>query len=95
VRPEQRGVVSGMLSLSRNLGLVTGASVMGALFAFASATSDIAAARPEGVATGMQVTFAVAAALILVALAVGRVGRAGARRNLLPNREHGDLHARA
>ena len=36
VRPDQRGVISGMLNLSRNLGLITGASVMGAVFALAS-----------------------------------------------------------
>jgi predicted MFS family arabinose efflux permease len=36
VQPGQRGVISGMLTLSRNLGLVTGASVMGAVFALAS-----------------------------------------------------------
>jgi hypothetical protein len=41
IRPDQRGVVSGMLNLSRNLGLITGASVMGAVFAFASATNDV------------------------------------------------------
>src|SRR5581483_2702073 len=33
VRGDQRGVISGMLSLSRNAGLITGASVMGAVFA--------------------------------------------------------------
>ncbi len=38
VRPDQRGVISGMLNLARNLGLITGASVMGAVFALASAT---------------------------------------------------------
>jgi EmrB/QacA subfamily drug resistance transporter len=70
VRPDQRGVISGMLSLSRNLGLITGASVMGAVFALATATADVTSARPDAVATGMQVTFAVAAALIVVALAV-------------------------
>ena len=70
VRPDQRGVISGMLNLSRNLGLITGASVMGAVFALASATSDIATARPEAVASGMRITFAVAAALIAVALVV-------------------------
>jgi EmrB/QacA subfamily drug resistance transporter len=69
VGSDQRGVVSGLLNLSRNLGLITGASVMGAVFALASATTDIAAARPEAVATGMRVTFAVAAVLIVVALA--------------------------
>jgi MFS family permease len=31
IRPDQRGVISGMLNLSRNLGLITGASVMGAV----------------------------------------------------------------
>ncbi len=68
VRPDQRGVISGMLNLSRNLGLITGASVMGAVFALASATSDMTAARPEAVASGMRTTFAVAAILIVVAL---------------------------
>ncbi|GAA3132892.1 MFS transporter [Streptosporangium carneum] len=70
VRPDRRGVVSGMLNLSRNLGLITGASVMGAVFALASATIDVTTARPEAVATGMRSTFAVAAVLIVVALAV-------------------------
>ena len=36
VRPDQRGVMSGLLNLSRNLGLITGASLMGAVFALAS-----------------------------------------------------------
>jgi EmrB/QacA subfamily drug resistance transporter len=70
VRPDQRGVVSGMLNLSRNLGLITGASVMGAVFTLASATIDGATAHPEAVATGMRITFAVAAVLIVVALAI-------------------------
>lgn len=69
IRPEQRGVVSGMLSLSRNLGLVTGASVMGAVFTLASATSDVGTADPHSVAAGMRITFAVAFGLITTALA--------------------------
>jgi len=73
IRPNQRGVISGMLNLSRNLGLITGASVMGTVFAFGSATTNIMTARPEAVASGMRLTFAVAAALILVALAIGAV----------------------
>jgi EmrB/QacA subfamily drug resistance transporter len=63
--PDRRGVVSGMLSLSRNLGLITGASAMGALF----------------VTAGMRVTFAVAAALMLVALAIGMRAGTGGRRS--------------
>lgn len=64
VDPEQRGVISGMLSLSRNLGLITGASVLGAVFAAAAGTAEIAAAAPNAIATGMRVTFAVAAFLV-------------------------------
>jgi MFS family permease len=81
IRPDQRGVISGMLSLSRNLGLITGASVMGAVFAFASATIDITTAPPAAIATGMRITFAVAAVLILVALVIA----VGASRRTLRN----------
>jgi len=84
VRPDRRGVVSGLLNLSRNLGLITGASVMGAVFALASATIDITTARPEAVAAGMRTTFAVAAMLIVVALAVAVGSRALATRPSLP-----------
>ncbi len=84
IGPDRRGVVSGMLNLSRNLGLVTGASVMGAVFALASASTDIATAPPEAVAAGMRGTFAVAATLIVVALAIAVGGRALAMRSSLP-----------
>jgi MFS family permease len=70
VAPDQRGVVSGMLNLSRNLGLITGASVMGAVFALASRAGDFTTAGPEAVAFGMRATFAVAAVLVVVALVV-------------------------
>jgi hypothetical protein len=76
VHPDQRGVMSGMLNLSRNLGLITGASVMGAVFTLASATSDITTARPEAVAAGMRVVSAVAAMPIVVALAIAVGSRA-------------------
>ena len=82
VGADQRGAVSGMLNLSRNLGLVTGASVMGAVFAFGSATSEMTTALPEAVASGMRITFAVAAALIVAALAIA----AEAHRRTLRNR---------
>lgn len=68
VPQDRRGVVSGLLSLSRNLGLVTGASAMGAVFAAASSTSDLATASPEAIADGLRVTFLTAALLVLVAL---------------------------
>ena len=90
IRPEQRGVISGMLNLSRNLGLITGASVMGTVFALGSATSNILAARPEAVATGMRITFAVAAVLIFVALAIASASHALSRRAVAPSREQED-----
>lgn len=79
----QRGVTSGILNLSRNLGLITGASVMGGVFAFASGTNETTTARPQQTATGMHVTFALATALIIgaiaVAIAEGRSGSVVAR----------------
>jgi len=76
VTANQRGTVSGMLNLFRNLGLITGASVMGAVFAFASRVSDITVAGPAAVAAGMRVTFGVAATLIVVALFIVMSNRA-------------------
>jgi predicted nicotinamide N-methyase len=80
VRLDQRGVVSGMLNLSRNLGLITGASVMGAVFALGSATNDITTARPEAVAAGMRITFAAGAALVTAAMAMASASRMLSRR---------------
>ncbi len=68
VAPDQRGVVSGLLTLSRNLGLITGASAMGAVFSLAAQASGSAVARPAAVAVGMHTTFAVAAACVVLAL---------------------------
>lgn len=84
VGPDRRGVISGMLSLSRNLGLITGASVMGAVFTFASASMDITTAHPEAVATGLRITFALAVALIVIALAMARALEARCRRATSP-----------
>ena len=70
VLPNQRGVVSGLLNLSRNLGLVTGASAMGAVFALASKAVDIGTAQPQAIASGMRTTFLVALGLIVVACLV-------------------------
>ena len=79
VRADQRGVISGLLGLSRNLGLVTGASLMGAVFAYAVAVPDTTTAQPEAVAWGLRVAFAVAAVLVAVALVLALTGRSRAR----------------
>ncbi|HVJ35666.1 MAG TPA: MFS transporter [Terriglobia bacterium] len=84
IRADQRGVVSGMLSLSRNLGLITGASVMGAIFAAATMAVDITTAQPDAVATGMRITFTVAASLIIGAIIIATASRTIVRRRLVP-----------
>lgn len=70
VATDQRGVISGMLNLSRNLGLVTGASLMGAVFAAAG-----------GAASGTHATFSVGAGIVGIALAIalGAVSREAMR----------------
>ncbi|WP_214470545.1 MFS transporter [Mesorhizobium sp. dw_380] len=82
----ERGVISGLLNLSRNLGLITGASLIGAIFAVAS--SDVQQGigqqllSSEAAAQGMQVTFRTATALalgaLILALFSARAGRAEA-----------------
>ena len=64
VEGPRRGTVSGLLNLSRNVGLIFGASALGAVFAWA--TPDVIRATPQSVAFGMQTTFAVAVGLILL-----------------------------
>lgn len=75
VPPDRRGVVSGLLNLSRNLGFITGASVMGAVFALATASVDITSATAEAVGTGTRITFAVATLLAVGALVIARRAR--------------------
>lgn len=70
VHPDQRGVISGRLNLSHNLGRITGASLMGAVFALASATSDITTVHHEAVVTGTQVTCTFATILIVTAMVI-------------------------
>jgi EmrB/QacA subfamily drug resistance transporter len=82
IRPDQRGVISGLLGLSRNLGLITGASAMGAVFALGSAAVDMTTARSDAVISGMRMTFAVASVLIIFALLVATGSRAHTKRPL-------------
>jgi EmrB/QacA subfamily drug resistance transporter len=72
--PERRGVASALLGLSRNLGLITGASAMGAIFAFGSRGKGLLGLGIGGEA-GLQLTFGVAAVLAGVALCVALLGR--------------------
>jgi EmrB/QacA subfamily drug resistance transporter len=66
IAQSERGVVSGLLNLSRNLGLITGASAMGMVFGLA-----------KDAQAGMHLTFAVAAALVAAALLAALSHQAG------------------
>lgn len=70
--PERRGLIAGMVNLSRNLGAITGASAMGALFYLAS---QQVAGTAAAAAYGMRVTYGVAALLALAALIIAFGGR--------------------
>lgn len=73
-REDQRGMTSGLLGLSRNLGFMTGASAMGAVFAVAAGTQNVASAAPAVVSVGFSATFVLAAGLILIAGLVSFLG---------------------
>jgi hypothetical protein len=67
VPAEQRGVISGLLNLSRNLGFITGTAGLGAVFAWATNASDLRLASPENITQGMGITFGVAAGVVGIA----------------------------
>ncbi len=71
VPADQRGVVSGLINLSRNLGLMTGASAMGAVFAFAIGTRGAAVGDAAATDFGMRTSFATAFVLVAAALVIG------------------------
>jgi len=63
-----RGTVSGLLSLSRNIGLLLGASAMGAVFAFGIGTDSFGHASAVAIADGMRLTFMLAGGMMVAAI---------------------------
>jgi MFS family permease len=70
VPADRRGLVSGLLNLSRNIGLIVGASAMGAVFAVGVGTSDLADASALAIAGGMRLTFVLAGGMMGLAILV-------------------------
>jgi len=68
--PQTRGSISGILSLSRNLGLLTGASVMSTIFASVSDITDIATADTYKVEAGLHAVYQLAIVLLIAAITV-------------------------
>ncbi len=70
--PQAQGAVSGVLSLARNVGQITGASVMAMLFSGTAIAVAGSVTDPVGAGIGTQVTFGVGALLgVLAAVALG------------------------
>ncbi|MCR9121137.1 MAG: MFS transporter [Phyllobacteriaceae bacterium] len=63
----RRGTISALLSLSRNLGLITGASAMGAIFAMAVGQADVTGASPDAIGFGLSATFTIGSVLVFCA----------------------------
>lgn len=64
--PARRGLVSGLMNLGRNLGFITGAALMAAVYAATLRYGDFA---PDLASShGMRVTFGLAGAMVLIAL---------------------------
>ncbi|MEM5478133.1 MFS transporter [Pacificibacter sp. AS14] len=74
---EQRGRLSGLLGLSRNLGLMTGASVMPTVFVMFLGTGDVSVVATEDVAHAFSMTFVIAAGLAMVAISLAIYSGAG------------------
>lgn len=69
----RQGLVSGLLSLSRNIGLIMGASVMGVIFSFGVGVNEFNQATASAIIDGMQLTFLCSGALMIMGLVVSRV----------------------
>lgn len=79
-KPEQRGVISGLLNLSRTLGQTTGASLMGAVFAYFTMAAQgmhvadgqsASSAPPAAITSGVHGTFIVAVFAVIIAVLIG------------------------
>ena len=75
ISKRQHATISGLLGFSRNIGLIAGASVMGAIFAFGTGTEDFVHAAPSAIARGMEMTFVSASAMMILAIGIAFMSR--------------------
>ena len=64
----QKALLSGIINLSRNLGLINGAALMTTLFAYAAGNTLSEKVSSQSVVNGFQLTFSVSAALMMIAI---------------------------
>ena len=67
---DQRGIISGLMGLSRNLGFMTGASVMATIFITALGQEDLLHATVNSVGSAFTVTLLTAAGLAFTSLII-------------------------
>ncbi|WP_298920965.1 MFS transporter [uncultured Roseobacter sp.] len=79
---DESGRLSGLLGLSRNIGLMTGASAMSSLFVIVLGTGEADQASAEEVANAFSITFSAASALALMTLGLAIYGFSSAPRQV-------------
>lgn len=70
-KPEQRGLISGLLNLARTIGQTTGIAVLGALFYVFTRTKSIVTASSQSIVSGMRSTFLVTVLIVTCAFLLG------------------------
>ncbi|EKF19886.1 MFS transporter [Nitratireductor pacificus] len=81
VAKEARGSVSGLLGLSRNLGLMAGASVISTVFAVSAGIGDSGHGSASAIAEGMRTTFLLVGGMMAFSLWLAFVCPAPAKRS--------------
>lgn len=72
-KPEQRGLISGLLNLARTIGQTTGIAVLGALFYLFTRTNSIITASPNSIVGGIHSTFLVTFLVVACAFLLGLI----------------------
>lgn len=70
-KPEQRGLTSGLLNLSRTVGQTSGTAVIGAIFYFFIHTNSVITASPESIVGGIHYTLLIASLIVACGLLLG------------------------
>ncbi|MGN6094452.1 MAG: MFS transporter [Luteibacter jiangsuensis] len=79
---EQRGLLSGLLGLSRNMGFMTGASVLPLVFASMLGGHGLADSSTHAIGKAFSITFLSAAGLCVVAIALALLEKSRGTRSL-------------
>lgn len=70
-KPQQRGLMSGLLNLARTIGQTTGIAVLGAFFYLFTHTKSIVTASPKNIVGGIHSTFLVTVLIVACAFLLG------------------------